>query len=76
MQPSAWFQLANATEALCRHFALNDLSPLGLSDEYKAGASAAGALMRYLSETQKNALEHMTSLRIYQGSETMLLRVS
>lgn len=29
--------------------------------------------MRYLSETQKNALEHMTSLRIYQGSETMLL---
>ena len=27
-QPSAWFQLANATEALCRHFALNDLSPL------------------------------------------------
>lgn len=72
-QPSAWFQLANATEALCRHFALNDLSPLGLSDEYKAGASAAGALMRYLSETQKNALEHMTSLRIYQGSETMLL---
>lgn len=72
-QPSTWFQLANATEALCRHFALNDLSPLGLSDEYKAGASAAGALMRYLSETQKNALEHMTSLRIYQGSETMLL---
>lgn len=72
-QPSAWFQLVNATEALCRHFALNDLSPLGLSDEYKAGASAAGALMRYLSETQKNALEHMTSLRIYQGSETMLL---
>ena len=72
-QPSTWFQLANATEALCRHFALNDLSPLGLSDEYKVGASAAGALMRYLSETQKNALEHMTSLRIYQGSETMLL---
>ena len=37
------------------------------------GACAAGALMRYLSETQKNAMEHITGLRIYQGSQTMLL---
>ncbi len=72
-QPSAWYQLANATDALCRHFQLNDLSPLGLSEEYKSAACAAGALMKYLSETQKNALEHITELRIYQGSETMLL---
>ena len=72
-QPATWYQLANATEALCRHFQLNDLSPLGLSEEYKSAACAAGALMKYLSETQKNALEHITELRIYQGSETMLL---
>ena len=72
-QPGAWYQLANATEALCRHFRLSDLSPLGLSEEYKAAACAAGALMRYLSETQKNTLQHITELRIYQGSETMLL---
>ena len=72
-QPSAWYQPANAAEAICRHFRLNDLSPLGLSEEYKAAACAAGALLKYLSETQKNALQHMTSLRIYQGSETMLL---
>ena len=72
-QPASWYQAANASEALCRHFHLNDLSPLGLSDEYKAAACAAGALMKYLSETQKNALEHMTELRIYQGGETMLL---
>ena len=72
-QPTTWYQLQNATEALCRHFHLNDLSPLGLSEEYKAAACAAGALMRYLSDTQKNALQHITELRIYQGSETMLL---
>ncbi len=72
-QPSAWYQQANAAEAICRHFQLSDLSPLGLSEEYKAAACAAGALMRYLSETQKNALQHITELRIYQGSETMLL---
>ena len=72
-QPATWYQLANATDALCRHFHLNDLSPLGLSEEYKSATCAAGALMKYLSETQKNALEHITELRIYQGSETMLL---
>ena len=72
-QPTAWYQLANATDALCGHFHLKDLSPLGLSDEYKSAACAAGALMKYLSDTQKNALEHITELRIYQGSETMLL---
>lgn len=72
-QPGTWFQFQNASEALCRHFALNDLSPLGMGEDYRAAACAAGALMRYLSETQKNALEHMTELRIYQGSTTMLL---
>ena len=34
---------------------------------------AAGALLRYLEDTQKNALEHMTSLRLYQGDRYMLL---
>ncbi len=72
-QPSPWFQQSNASEALCRHFRLNDLSPLGLTDEYKPAACAAGALMKYLAETQKNALEHITELHIFQGSETMLL---
>ncbi len=67
------YQYQNASETLCQHFGLQDLSPLGLTDEYRLGACAAGALMRYLSDTQKNALEHMTGLRIYQGNETMLL---
>ncbi|MBR2056097.1 MAG: DNA mismatch repair protein MutS, partial [Clostridia bacterium] len=29
-QPGAWFQYQNASEALCAHFHLSDLSPLGL----------------------------------------------
>ena len=72
-QPAVWFQYQNASEVLCAHFQLNDLSPLGLNEEYRTAACAAGALMRYLNETQKNSLEHITELRIYQGSETMLL---
>ena len=51
---------------------MQSLDTFGVSG-MKLGIRAAGALMRYLEETQKNALEHMTSLRIYQGSETMLL---
>ena len=72
-QPGSWFSFQQASDTLCKHFQLSDLSPLGLSEEYRAGACAAGALMRYLSETQKNALDHMTGLRIYQGSDTMLI---
>ncbi len=72
-EPGASFQFQRASEILCRHFHLQDLSPLGLTDEYRLAAQAAGALMRYLDETQKNALEHITELRIYQGSHTMLL---
>lgn len=72
-QPAVGFQYQNASEALCRHFRLQDLSPLGLTDEYRLAAQAAGALMRYLSDTQKNALEHITELRIYQGGSAMLL---
>ncbi len=72
-QPAVSFQYQNASEALCRHFHLQDLSPLGLTDEYRLAAQAAGALMRYLSDTQKNALEHITELRIYQGGSAMLL---
>ena len=72
-QPQTAFQYQNAAETLCRHFGLHDLLPLGLTDEHRLGASAAGALMRYLNETQKNALEHITGLRIYQGSNAMLL---
>ena len=72
-ESAAAYQYPNAAEVLCRHFGLQDLSPLGLTEEYRLGACAAGALMRYLNDTQKNALEHITSLRIYQGAETMLL---
>ena len=72
-QPAAWFQYQNASDALCRHFRLQNLAPLGLTEEFRTAACAAGAIMRYLSDTQLNAMEHITSLRIDQGDHTMLL---
>jgi DNA mismatch repair protein MutS len=67
------FQPNQAQEALRKHFHLSDLNSLGLQEDYKAGALAAGALMTYLNETQKNALEHISGLRIYPSAQTMLL---
>ena len=55
-RPAADYRYQNASETLCGHFGLNDLSPLGLTEEYRPAACAAGGLMKYLVETQKNAL--------------------
>ena len=71
-QNSSWFQYHNARETLCSHFGLPHLSGLGLED-HKLAAGAAGALMKYLGETQKNSLEHITTLRYAQSGNAMLL---
>ena len=71
-QNSNWFRLHNATETLCVHFRLPHLAGLGL-DEHPYAARAAGALMKYLGETQKNSLEHITTLRFAKSGNRMLL---
>ena len=71
-QNSNWFQLHNAGEVLCDHFKLPHLAGLGL-EEHPSATRAAGALMKYLGETQKNSLEHMTTLRFARSGNRMLL---
>lgn len=60
------------TEALKSHFAVSSLAGLGLKD-YTIGVIAAGAIMQYLIETQKNALTHLTRLTPYITSKFMIL---
>ncbi len=71
-QNGNWFQYHNAHETLCSHFRLPHLAGLGLED-HKEAVRAAGALMKYLGETQKNSLEHITTLRFSQSGNRMLL---
>ena len=71
-QNANWFQHHNARETLCNHFHLPHLAGLGLED-HKAAACAAGALMKYLYETQKNSLEHITEIRFSQSGNRMML---
>lgn len=62
----------SAKDILKRHFSVNSLSGFGV-DEAPYAVSAAGALMRYLDETQKNALSHIHGMRLLSRSQYMVL---
>ena len=68
----SWFQPRNAASVLLDHFHLSSLTPLGLED-HPSATCAAGALMKYLLETQKNSLEHMQTLHFAENGRVMLL---
>lgn len=46
---------------ICEHFHVNSLEGLGVQD-LDCGVIAAGALLRYLTETQKTSLAHLSKL--------------
>ena len=71
-QPTGWFQYRNAEETLLQHYHITQLTTLGLEDK-KNAVCAAGALIRYLHETQKNNLDHIRTLRFAENGKTMLL---
>ncbi|HIU14886.1 MAG TPA: DNA mismatch repair protein MutS [Candidatus Ventricola intestinavium] len=72
VQESTRYQFARAKAALIAHFQVQSLEALGIA-ELKLGVRAAGALMKYLEETQKNALEHMTGITQYHDQRYMML---
>lgn len=58
--------------SLKEHFNVSNLNGLGLGD-YTIGVIAAGSIMQYLYETQKNSLVHLTKITPYITSKYMLL---
>ena len=63
----------NVNEALLReHFGVGSSEALGLKD-FPAGRAAAGALLQYLTETQKVSLCHINELTPYKPGNFMLL---
>ena len=69
----AWyFSDETAAAALLAHFKVNSLEGLGLKD-YPCGAAAAGALLKYLYETQKNSLEHLSAIHPYTTGMFMVI---
>lgn len=69
----AWyFDDTLCRETLQEHFKVASLEGIGLSD-YECGMIASGALLKYLEETQKNSLSHMSRLTRYATGNYMVL---
>ena len=69
----AWyFDDALCRKTLMEHFQVKSLQGLGLED-YDCGMIAAGALLKYLEETQKNSLSHLSRLTTYTTGNYMVL---
>ena len=69
----AWyFDDALCRETLQEHFKVASLEGIGLAD-CECGTIASGALLKYLEETQKNSLSHMSRLTRYATGNYMVL---
>ena len=71
MRDSAW-RLDDARETLCDHFEVASLEPFGCDREPLA-VRAAGALLAYLQDTQRNSLRQVTTLYTFATDAHMSL---
>ncbi len=72
---SWYFDEETCTRSLKEHFHMVSLNGLGL-ESYDCGIIAAGSLLLYLLETQKNSLPHLTTLIPYSTARYMLIDTS
>lgn len=78
-RPAWYFDAETGTRQLLQFFAVNDLSGFGLSDasaENALAIGAAGALLGYLEETQKQRLPHLNSLQWELASEAIAMNAA
>ncbi len=69
----AWyFSDETAQMTLKDHFKVGDLEGLGLAD-YDSGVVAAGALLKYLYETQKTTLSNLVAIHPYTTGKFMII---
>lgn len=69
---SHYFGQEEASQILLDHFHVASLTALDLGD-MKYAQAAAGALMQYLYDTQKNSLANITRIQAYATGKYMLL---
>jgi len=66
------FDPGRARQALLDHFHLQSLDGFGC-EEFPIAVAAAGALLRYLQETQLTALGHLNRLKPYRRKDQLVL---
>lgn len=69
----AWYFSEDASiGTLKEHFHIHSLEGIGLHD-FSCGSIAAGSLLKYLYETQKNSLAHMVEIHPYATGAYMII---
>ena len=71
-RPPWHFELDSATRLLNAQFGTQNLSGFGC-DDVPTGVAAAGALLQYVSDTQKTALPHLESVAVEQLSDAVIM---
>jgi len=70
--PREYFDAQTAADRLKRYFSESMLYRIG-PDRHPAMASAAGAILRYIEETQKDQLSHINRIEWYQTDDYLIL---
>ena len=71
-RPPWHFDHDTATRLLCKQFGTHDLAGFGCDDQ-AAGVAAAGALLQYVSDTQKSELPHLQSITVEHRDDALLM---
>lgn len=74
--PDTAFKQKRALQVLLKHFKVSSLFGFGIEKHDSLSVCAAGALLSYLEETQKNSLSHIVSLKRHIQNEFMILDAS
>lgn len=66
------FKVEKAQESLLQHFHLTSLESFGLEDK-KINIAVSGALLQYLTTTQKNELSHLKKISLISDNQKMTI---
>ena len=71
-RPPWHFELDSATRLLCNQFGTRDLAGFGC-DDFPRGTAAAGALLQYVTDTQKTALPHLQAITAERREDAVIM---
>jgi len=71
-RPPWHFEHDAATRLLCRQFGTRDLAGFGC-DAFPRGVAAAGALLQYVTDTQKSSLPHLQAITVERREEAVIM---
>jgi DNA mismatch repair protein MutS len=71
-RPPWHFEYDSARRLLCNQFGTQDLAGFG-ADVFPTGVAAAGALLQYVSDTQKASLPHLQSITVERHDEAVIM---